>query len=241
MIKMFSVLQRSFLPYTCVVCDLPGSGRQDLCVLCNNDLPWLQTACQHCAQPLANTEAISCGHCLKYPPFFDRTLALFHYHIPVDQFIIRLKFQNKLLYGKLLGELFLEKLMVLGIKEKPDFILPVPLHKQRLCERGFNQALEIARPIAKAMKIPIATTLAQRIRDTKAQSLIPADQRYKNIKNSFVITENLVEKHIAIIDDVMTTGHTVNELSKALRKAGAAKIDVWCCARASRNAMAEIT
>lgn len=237
---MFSALQALFLPYTCMVCNSIGSGQQDLCELCYNDLPWLKTACQHCAQPLADTKTISCGHCIKYPPFFDRTLALFHYRLPIDQFIIRLKFRNKLLYGKLLGELFLEKLTLLDNKEKPDLILPVPLHKARLCERGFNQALEIARPIAKAMKIPIANTLAQRIRHTEAQSLIPADQRYKNIKNSFVITENLAGKYIAIIDDVMTTGHTVNELSKALRNAGAAKIDVWCCARASRNAMAKI-
>jgi ComF family protein len=234
MIKMFSALESWFLPYTCAVCNLPSGKQRDLCATCHDDLPWLKTACQRCSQPFeAITETI-CGDCLKYPPSYDRCIALFHYQLPVDQFIIRLKFQRKLLYSKLLGELLLTQVLPLYVKEKPNLILPVPLHKMRLRERGFNQALEIARPIAKHMKIPMGITLVRRVRHTEAQSLIPADQRYKNVKNSFVVTENLAGKYIVIIDDVMTTGHTVNELSKTLRKAGATKIDVWCCARAGR-------
>jgi ComF family protein len=113
----------------------------------------------------------------------------------------------------------------------PQLIIPMPLHPLRLKERGFNQALELARPIAKRLGIPINNKSCERIRVTQAQSLIPAPQRLHNVENAFRVNENFQATNIAIIDDVITTGHTVNELSKVLRKREVEKITIWCCAK----------
>lgn len=114
----------------------------------------------------------------------------------------------------------------------PDVIIPVPLHTSRLRERGYNQALEMARPIANLLKIPVDHRSALRTRETVAQSDLPEKLRRNNVKGAFKIT-GLQADHVAIIDDVMTTGHTVEELASEVRKAGIKKIDIWTCARAS--------
>lgn len=123
----------------------------------------------------------------------------------------------------------------------PQIIIPIPLHPRRLRQRGFNQALEIAKPIAKKFHVPLDTAHCQRVRYTEAQTQIPAEHRGSNVKNAFVVDkkffcgENSNISHVAIMDDVVTTGHTVNELSRALRKAGVKTIDVWCCARTRKK------
>jgi ComF family protein len=178
----------------------------------------------------------ACGECLKNPPYYDKTIAMFRYQSPVDKLILGIKFHNQLLYAKLLGELFAEHLLNFYTTNSfPQIIIPVPLHNKRLRERGFNQALELAKPIAKKIKIPIDTRHCHRIRATETQSLIPAKQRRNNMKNAFAIDKNFAVDYVAIIDDVMTTGDTVNELSKVLRKVGVTKIDIWCCARTLKN------
>ncbi len=121
---------------------------------------------------------------------------------------------------------------LMNLSPYPELIIPVPLHKKRLRERGFNQAIEIARPIAKHLKIQLDITHTQRHRYTQAQSDISADLRYKNIHRAFSVKGTLPE-NIAIVDDVMTTGHTVNEFARTLKSAGAEHIQVWCCARTS--------
>jgi len=115
----------------------------------------------------------------------------------------------------------------------PEIIIPVPLHRTRLRERGFNQALEIARPIARSLSIPVDYKSCERVRKTSAQSLLPAAERRKNIKGAFRVTRPIAARHVAILDDVMTTGHTVQELAATLRKAGVERIDVWVVARTS--------
>ena len=121
------------------------------------------------------------------------------------------------------------------IQPLPEAILPVPLHSTRLRERGFNQALELARPMAQALALPLLIHHSQRTRATVAQTSLSAKQRRKNIRGAFQVTQPLPARHIAIVDDVMTTGQTINELAKTLRKAGATHIDVWVCARAERD------
>jgi ComF family protein len=118
--------------------------------------------------------------------------------------------------------------------QKPDVIVPVPLHKSRYRQRGFNQALEIARTVSKDMQVPLDVYSCQRQHDTPQQSQLPAKQRRKNLKNAFAVVRPLNAAHVAILDDVMTTGSTVHELAKVLKKAGVAKVDVWVCARAVR-------
>jgi ComF family protein len=158
---------------------------------------------------------------------------LFPYVTPVIELIIRLKFQRQLSHAQAFGELMCRAISTNWYVHKPlpELIIPVPLHRQRLRERGFNQALEIARPIAKTLAIPVDITGIRRIRDTRAQSGLPAARRKDNIAHAFAAEREYHGSHIAILDDVITTGYTIRELSKELKSRGASRIDIWCCAR----------
>ncbi len=218
-------------PYTCLLCSQKSDRTLDLCSACENDLPGITSVCQQCGTPISET-TMRCGKCLKTPPAFDRLIAPFSYEPPIQRLIIDLKFHHQLVNAKILGSLLAKRLSDI---EKPDIIIPVPLHKKRLRERGFNQALEIAKPIAKHLNLPLDRLSCMRIRHTEPQSLTPAKLKHKNVKRAFEISQNFSGKHIAIIDDVVTSGHTVNELARTLKKAGAKKIDVWCCAKTIRD------
>jgi ComF family protein len=150
---------------------------------------------------------------------------------------MELKFHQLLVNAAVLGRLLADALQAHGhySKSLPDVILPVPLHRERLSERGFNQALEIARPISKVLQIPIAIQSAERTRHTAAQARLNAEKRGENLRNAFKIRTNVAGLHIAILDDVITTGRTVESLSRALKAAGAKRVDVWAVARAILN------
>jgi len=170
---------------------------------------------------------------MHHSPPFDRSFALFPYEAPIVQFIIQLKFCANLPVARLFSELLLERITTAWYKSSPlpDLILPIPLHRQRLSERGFNQALEIAKPIAKKLKLPIDSGI-KRIKPTAAQSGLSATGRKRNIKSAFKSTRDYRGQTIALIDDVVTTGSTVTECSKLLKQRGANAIHVWCVARA---------
>ncbi len=219
------------LPFTCVLCGKISFRHQDLCEDCYNELPILTQACPRCATPLLKTQL--CGQCLIQPPTFDVTHALFLYQPPITSLILKLKFNHALIHARIFGELLAKKIRDDWYLHKPlpDIIIPIPLHVKRLQERGFNQALEIAKPIAKELKLPINNTASQRIKHTAAQATLSARERRQNIKNAFVINYDMANQHVAVIDDVITTGHTVMEFCNALKHKGARAIDVWCCAR----------
>lgn len=220
------------VPRTCVLCKAPSKRDLDLCFACENDLPKIINACKQCGKSLPLNQ-ILCGTCLKTPPPFQQTIALFHYQQPIDFLITALKFNHNLVYAKLLGQLMTAKLeRHYCSNPKPEVIFPVPLHNDRLRERGYNQALELARPIASVLKIKIEKHSSKRIKNTSAQTLLSAQERQHNVKNAFITKEIFSYKHIAVIDDVITTGNTVAEFCTVLQRAGAGKIDVWCCARA---------
>jgi ComF family protein len=219
----------------CIFCLAPLSSSKALCASCQANLPILSQLCARCAQflgPYYPTNAI-CGQCLLHPPPYAVTHVLFPYVEPIMQMIIKLKFQGDLHMAKLFAQLMIEAIQQQWYTHttKPDLILPVPLHPNRLRERGFNQALEIARPIAKQLGIPLGTQLVLRHKDTLAQSGLSARERKRNIKNAFSTRHHFQEMHIAILDDVMTTGQTVSEIAKLLHQNGAKRIDIWCCAR----------
>lgn len=144
--------------------------------------------------------------------------------------ILDLKYHHRLELARTLGRLFAERLRKLS--KPPDAIVPVPLHPSRLRQRGYNQSLEIARVVAKRLDLPIVTRGAKRVRATAAQTTLPLKQRARNVRNAFAVNGDLKGKHVAIVDDVMTSGHTVGALAKALRRAGAKEISVWVVARA---------
>jgi ComF family protein len=233
-LQIFTSIGYLLLPGTCILCQAPSKRQLDLCVDCEHELPTLGNNCHQCALPLeTESTTLTCGKCLQHPPAFDRMVALYPYQMPLARLINDLKFHQRLANAQVLGTVFAQKLRNYYFPSPcplPDMIIPVPLHKSRLKERGFNQALELARPISKKLGIPINYQLCQRIRDTQHQTVISAEERRKNLRGAFCVV-GTVPEHVAIIDDVFTTGSTVNELARCLRTAGAQQIDVWTICR----------
>jgi ComF family protein len=225
-------LDALLFPPRCRLCGAVPAADTTLCQPCLNDLPWLESSCCRCARPLpAGIDTRVCGACLKRSPVFDSASALFHYRAPVDYLIQRLKFSGELAIAPLLADLLAGKIAA-RTTPLPECLIPVPLHRARLQERGFNQATELARRLGRRLALPVDNRLCQRDRPTEPQSLTPLRQRQRNLQGAFSMRgKQPVNSHVAIIDDVMTTGHTAEELTRVLRRAGAACIEVWIIAR----------
>jgi ComF family protein len=189
----------------------------------------IDPACVRCAAPLPRPGV--CGQCQRRPPAFDRAVAAFRYRAPLDAMVKRLKFHGDLQLARLLGSLMAER-VVQSAEALPEVIVPVPLHPRRLRRRGYNQALELARPIARRLAVPLEWHQVMRVRATDPQTEVPAPLRSRNVKDAFAVTPGFCARRVAIVDDVMTTGHTINELAKALCRAGATEISAWVCTRA---------
>ncbi len=210
----------------CVLCGI--SAYQDLCEPCYIHLPQLPTNhCPICLWPVPTAEV--CGACLTKPPAFTRTIAAFRYTFPVDALIHSLKYRTHLAITPILANLLITRLKTLPLL--PDVMIPMPLHPIRLRERGFNQAMEISRYISKQMGIALLPDSCNRIKHTPPQTGLPWKERQKNIRKAFDCKIDLSGKHIALVDDVMTTGATLNELAKVLHQQGAAEISNWVIAR----------
>lgn len=227
------IIQDWLYPPTCLLCGDPGHGGLDLCRACAEALPRIGSACPRCALPLAASVPLLCGACQKRPPAFDAAHALLRYEEPASYLIRALKFGARYPAARLLGTLLAEHLEEQA-GERPEAIVPVPLHSSRYLERGFNQSIEIARTISHRLDIPLDLKSCRRIRATQAQARLPARDRRKNLRHAFVAAD-LSYRHVAILDDVVTTGTTVDEVAKTLRRAGAERVEVWACARAGQR------
>jgi ComF family protein len=221
-----------FCKHTCIFCDTLSYRKIDLCAACESDLPTLKIYCAKCAKPLPAGQDV-CGACLANSLLSAvNVTALFYYQSPVDQLIANLKFGNNLIGAKILGELLANHLYKkYQNRAKPEIIIPVPLHSSRLRERGYNQALELARPVAEKLQIPIDKFCVRRVKNTQPQARLIAKERQQNIKKAFGVIPDLNYHHVAVVDDVVTTGNTITELCKLLFGVGVKKIDVWCCAK----------
>jgi ComF family protein len=230
--KMLRQLPAWLAPYTCILCHYPSTRDQDLCQACSNELPILPQSCPRCANILTQSAA-QCGACLKKPPIVDKTHVLFRYQTPITKFIMELKFHANLANARLLGELMTSAIRQQWYADQllPQLLIPVPLHPQRLKERGFNQALEICRPIVNALPLTLDYHSCSRPKNTAAQALQPAAARQQNLRDAFQINADFSGQRIAILDDVITTGSTLRSFAYALKKAGASEIDLWCCAK----------
>ena len=220
-------------PSICLHCEAQGKMGIDLCIHCHKKLPWITNACKRCALPLTTESSFGCGACNNRKLFFDQAFVPFLNDEFIRECIHQFKFNNRLNHGKLLATLLLNKIKE-GHFTIPNVLLPVPLYRNRIKQRGFNQALEIARIVNKEFNCSVSTKDIRRVRNTKAQMELPATKRHTNVKNAFQLTTykaKFKDKHVAIIDDVMTTGSTVNEVAKCLRDVNARRIDVWCIAR----------
>ncbi|MCG4452451.1 ComF family protein [Pseudomonas sp. MMS21-TM103] len=218
----------------CLLCDEPSDSANSLCVSCESELPWLGARCQVCALPLPHA-GLTCGGCLKRPPRFDRVEAPWRYAFPVDSLITRFKHQAKWPLGRLLGELLSQHLLhsfAEGLA-RPDLLLPVPLAERRQRLRGFNQAALLAQWLAEQLHLPLQQHWLQRVIDTPAQQQLDAATRKRNLRRAFALApkSQVSGLHLALIDDVLTTGATAESLARLLKQAGAARVDIYCLAR----------
>jgi ComF family protein len=222
-------LAEGFLPGSCLLCG-DDSGGPLLCVRCDNDLPALPNdrLCPRCALPTTHGE--HCGACLKETPHYARAIALWPYEFPADRLIHALKYQHRLAVADWLGERLAERLTPGG-----QLLLPMPLHAQRLRERGFNQAGEIARCIARRTGLHYQLDLLYRQRPTRPQAELLPGERQRNVRGAFACKGDLAGRDVVLIDDVMTTGASANECARILRLHGAGDITLLVAARALKH------
>ncbi len=221
-----------WLPRRCLLCGLPA-GRRSICAGCRADLPWLQQACRRCAAPLpAGAPPGYCAQCDLSLTAIDRYRAALVYDYPVDRLVTGAKFNRRPEFARALGDLLTEYIGAeLPAESRPDRLIVVPLHPYRLVQRGFNQAEEIALPIARGLGIPMDRTSCRRRRNTPAQSGLGGTARRQNLHRAFACRCCFAAQSLAIVDDVVTTGCTASALADVLRAAGAERIEVWSAAR----------
>jgi ComF family protein len=219
-------------PARCILCGNKGVENRDLCAACYVELPRNSPRCYRCASDFdaPHSQTRICPKCFADAPAFDETLAPFVHHRAIRYLIIQLKFHHHYPSARLLGGLLAD--YVKQTAELPDCIIPVPLHKNRYRERGFNQSIEIARVVAKNLSVPLDLKSCQRQRDTAHQVGLSGEERNDNMKNAFSVAPHFRARHVALVDDVMTTGSTVHELAAALKKAGCHRVQVWVCSKA---------
>ena len=231
-IKVYNRSISVLFPSTCILCGAPGREAMELCESCHADLPHNRHRCHRCALPLpASAPAGSlCGTCQHRPPVYDRCIAPFRYEGTLPHLVTGLKFRARMNCARLLGTLLTAGLEKAGA-ELPEVIIPVPLHPTRLRERGFNQALEIARIPSRHFGLPIDTHHCRRQLATAPQSGLEAKERRRNIRGAFAVADGLAARHVVLLDDVVTTGSTVAELARMLKRAGVERVEVWAVAK----------
>lgn len=218
----------ALLPQDCLLCG-GVAGEALLCAACAAELPTLPgERCPVCAD--AAPGGATCGACLAEPRHFDATIAALRYHFPVDRLIQSLKYSRRIATAD-----FLAQAMLAGPRPVGDVIIPLPLHPLRLRERGFNQSVEIARPLAKALRLPLELDGCRRSRDTAPQASLPWKARRGNIRHAFECRIDLTGKSVIVVDDVMTTGATLDEFARVLKAHGALRVANWVASRALRD------
>lgn len=219
---------------SCLLCDEPAEAEMPICVACEAEMPWLGEQCQTCALPLPKA-GLTCDGCLLEPPAYEHVAVPWRYDFPVDSLITRFKHNAKWPFGHLLADVLSQYLQHRFDEDlpRPDALLPVPLAAKRLRQRGFNQAAMLARWLSRQLDLPCEENIVHRIQDTCAQQDIDAKARKRNLRNAFALTSdaNVKGRHLALVDDVLTTGATAQALARLLMNAGAARVDVYCLAR----------
>lgn len=230
--------QYRLLPGLCVLCKAPSRRTLDLCQPCEAGLPWITSGCTICALPLEPSLAAhpmtACGQCLTAPPLFDSCRAAFAYQEPITGMIRRFKHYHSFRDGWILGELLGRHLrQQLRGGNRPDLIVPVPAHWRRRWQRGYNQTELLARHVSQRLNIPMQRRLLRVNRHHPSQQGLGRAERRANLRDSFRVDEKaaLDGLHIALLDDVVTTGATADELAQRLKYRGAMEVEVWSLAR----------
>ncbi|MET0045313.1 MAG: ComF family protein [Candidatus Thiodiazotropha sp. 6PLUC3] len=228
-------IQLHLYPQSCLLCGSRADFETRFCQTCYESLPYNNHACPCCALPLPSgvAKGTRCGACIQQQLPFDSCSTAVLYEPPLSRLISNLKFRQHLHLTAPLARLLIHRLAEPA--HLPELLLPVPLHPRRLRERGFNQAQELGRVVAKHYGIPLDSRLVKRTRETSAQSDLSELERRRNLRNAFRVYGSLKGVKVAILDDVVTTGSTIKEMSMALNRAGADKITVWAIARTVSN------
>ena len=223
----------AFLGQDCALCAAPSKGAV-VCAACDAALPRAASRCARCALALAHGGI--CGQCLRRAPSFDAALAAFEYRFPVDRVIRRFKYAGDLALGRWLALALAQRV---AAEAPPDLVVAPPLAPPRLRERGFNQALEIAKVVARRVNVPCALDGLKRSRETAPQPGLGRRERLANLRRAFRCELELHGEHVAVVDDVMTSGATAEALARALKSAGAARVSIWAVARTPQPAQPE--
>lgn len=229
---MVSLLLKSLWPTRCLICLQTvaiTSPIEHLCPSCFELLPWNTPACARCAQPLPMALAY-CAHCLGKSMRQERSYILFHYTPPISDWIHAAKFEASFIHCRLLSQL-LSHTLAHRSTPWPQRVLPIPLHPRRLRQRGYNQAVEMARTVCARFEIPMDKQSLQRYRYSQPQSKLALKKRKDNVRDSFQLQRPLNVSHIALLDDVTTSGNTLEAASKALLVQGPLELEYWCIAK----------
>jgi len=247
---IISIINQKF----CLLCDETCQEKSEIkvkiCGECLEDLPWNIHHCYQCALPISfdgtdtrSTTKLICGECLKHIPPFTRTVASFQYKFPIDSIIKLTKYQQQYYWLSPLSDLLFDEIMRTYIQDSlPELLIPVPLHPKREQQRGYNQAQIICKELSNKLKITRNEGILRKSTLTPPQATLNKKQRMKNLQDSFSIDSNtlIFDKHIALIDDVVTTKATSELISELLLTHGASRVDIWCIARTPKNLGANI-
>lgn len=226
-LNMWRKIVQSVSAPVCQLCGAPGLG-PDICRGCFRDLPRPGYACRRCALPLGAPGC--CGPCLSSPPGFDAACAPFLYAFPVDRLLKSLKYDTQLKRARLCGELLGHA--VRHRRPRPDVLVPVPLHRRRWRQRGFNQARELAVAVRRVCGLPLLDAVCARVRDTPPLWDLPPARRRLYLRGAFHVAADLRGLNVAVVDDVLTTGATADALARTLCRSGASRVEIWTVARA---------
>jgi ComF family protein len=222
-------IRQILLPQDCLLCQA-ASGERLICTSCESELPSAACACPRCA--LAGSSDAECGACIAAPPHYDASCAAFVYAYPVDALIQALKYGGQLALAGWFAQQLHRRI---GAAAGIDLIVPLPLHPARLAGRGFNQAAEIAKALSRQTGIATDAQFARRVRNTVPQTNLPWKERAANMRRAFICEQDLSGLRIAVVDDVMTTGATLDEFARTLKRSGAARVENWVAARTPRG------
>jgi ComF family protein len=211
----------------CILCQCKYQAKFAVCPTCQHHLPRLSNPCLSCAQPLPSLNPPYCNDCLKNPPIIDQININYPFIDPLRTLIHTFKFTQGLYLTSFLAELMLNRTHTIDL---PELLVPVPLHPLRLRQRGFNQALLLARYLSRQLQVPYQAALCHKIKNTPAQTTLSAESRQHHLLDTFTVLP-MDYQHIALIDDVYTTGATVHALARAFKEQGVGRVDVWCVAK----------
>ena len=228
--KIASISQCFYIPTICTLCNHPHRDHDAICKSCAQLLKPITHPCQICCRPLPSHDFLLCGLCLKNKPHFDRVITHYLFEEPLRSLLHALKYENALYLRRFLAQLMLD-----AYDEniaQADCLIPIPLHPERMRQRGFNQAAELAKIIARKIHSPYNTKLCRKITNPLPQVGLNGKARETNLRHSFEVKKSTYQ-HVILIDDIITTGSTANEVARTLKHQGVMRVDVWCCARAT--------